>query len=89
MRKEYVALCDGNILFIENRNANVFSFFRTTTDEKILVNINLSSQKQQLEYEFLKSGISAKLLLDQNGLTANFDDSSINLVPYGIQIIKF
>ncbi|MCB0666106.1 MAG: alpha-glucosidase C-terminal domain-containing protein [Saprospiraceae bacterium] len=89
LRKEYVALCDGNILFIENRNANVFSFFRTTTDEKILVNINLSSQKQKLEYEFLKSGINAKLLLDQNGLAANFDDSSINLVPYGIQIIKF
>lgn len=76
LRKEHSVLVDGKYQFLENDNANVYSFIRHKGNKTILVVINLSGSKQKAKINTSKA-------------TVNLDNSKpANLVGEGKPLVS-
>jgi len=88
LRKKYPALITGTYQNVENDNKYVFSFLRSTPQQRMLIIINLSDQEQQLSPHSEIKGKrvnrvwgSAPVLIDEQRL-------SLKLPAYGLQIYE-
>ena len=91
LKKSNPALAYGKYKVAENSNDHVFSFYRFTDTEKILVVVNLSGSPEQalVQIDRAEKYKSAKSLL--NGKTQkvkNYTSLLVNILPYKAQGYK-
>lgn len=91
LKKSNPALAYGKYKVAENSNDHVFSFYRFTDTEKILVVVNLSGSPEQalVQIDRAEKYKSAKSLL--NGKTQkvkNYTSLLVNILPYKAQVYK-
>jgi len=85
LRKLNPALQTGNYETASNNNEHVFSFFRHTKNQRLLIVINLSEQNQEALIELAQfNNLSSLLVKNKTQPTKN----AIILQPYEVQVWK-
>lgn len=92
LRRANPALSIGDMQFPENQSESVVSFVRSTDNQRLLVNINLSGEDQSIEIGSVDViGINTSLenlLGSADPMTSN-NAVKFALKPYEVQIVKF
>ena len=72
LRKQNVALRDGDLRIVDENNPDVLSFVRTANGSTVLVALNFSSSPRTLSYDAAKIGITGRSL---TALAQSFESS--------------
>lgn len=90
LRKIYPALYAGQYQAACNDNTQVFSFLRFTTDQMLLIFVNLSGATRQLTIDPVTTGLGTSPELSQvyPGDKAPGRHLHFSLGPYGVQVWK-
>lgn len=86
LRKENPVLINGEYESIPNQSKDIVSFYRENKKDKVLVLINLSSEKEDLELS-IELGEQNLIFGEKNGTFKN-GKLSIELPAYGTQVWK-
>jgi alpha-amylase len=82
LKQSNPALSNGNYALAENNNSNVFSFYRTYNEQKLLVVVNLSNELQKTN--FVQAHKMGKKLYGESMST----EGSIQLNPYEVVVTE-
>jgi glycosidase len=82
LKQSNPALSNGNYALAENNNSNVFSFYRTSNEQKLLVVVNLSNELQKTS--FMQAHKMGKKLYGESMGT----EGSIQLNPYEVVVTE-
>ena len=82
LRQSNPALSNGNYAHLVNNNSKIFSFTRTYDDQKVIVAVNLSNEKQIAAFESKK--INAVPLYGKTRFNKNY----LNLNPYEVAVFE-
>ncbi len=82
LKQSNPALALGNYIVAENNNSQVFSFYRTYNEHKLLVVVNLSNEGQTAN--FAQAQTMSKKLYGES----TFTESLIQLRPYEVVVIE-
>lgn len=91
LKKSSPALANGKYQLVENNNEKVFTFLRSTETENVLVVVSLSSIPERVGIRIAGKGkynSGKSLLNNETRKLGNYNDFSIELIPYGIQVYK-
>jgi alpha-glucosidase len=85
LRHTNEALMDGSYVPLNENDPNVLSYLRVYKDQTVLVALNMSSEKQKVDFELSKNGFkSATSLVATGKSSANGD--VVTLEPFGVFI---
>jgi alpha-glucosidase len=85
LRHTNPALLHGSYVPLNESDQNVLSYLRVHKDQAVLVVLNMSATKQEVNFDLSKNGFkSATSLLATGGSSANGDE--VSLPPFGVFI---
>jgi alpha-amylase len=90
LKKSHPALYRGDYRGVTNDNAQVFTFLRSLNEERIVVAVNLSGEKQRAAVTLapeLKTG-SGIGLMNKEVIKISNGSFSLELPSYGMQVFK-
>ena len=82
LKQSNPALAQGRYANLPNNNSQIFSFIRTYENQKVLVAVNLSNEKQKGIFE--QNFESANLLFGKS----KFNMATLELAPYEVAVFK-
>jgi len=89
IRKKNITLRQGKYRENPDSPKGVFSFFRETTEETLLVVLNFTDKKRRLSFNRINTD-KRKIILAEPKTEHNlFRGKWINIAPYGVLILKF
>ena len=89
IRKKNIALRQGKYRENPDSPKGVFSFFRETNEETLLVVLNFTDKKRRLSFNRINMD-KRKIILAEPKTEHNlFRGKWINIAPYGVLILKF
>jgi len=90
LRKTHPALYRGDYISVMNDNGLVFTFLRWVNEERIVVAVNLTGQKQRATVTLAPelTSRSGKGLMDQEVVKIGNGSFSMELSSYGMQVFK-
>lgn len=88
LRRENLAMSRGDIVLLETGNSGVYAFVRNSTEEKILVLVNLKGMPISDYQLSLKGNLRAKGVIDPRSLFGTIEAAPIKVVDRGFSGYK-